>query len=401
MKVIQRHGNSKPEAKDLDFFQLGYDNSNNEYGEHKGKTLFIKDGDGEIRDITQSYLKEEFVNYAFPTSGEENEPTFSTDVSSDGTVTVIKAKNTKNPIYHEFQNTEYIDDDGDIAHGLVEDLRFNKASDIIDNAGKTVGSLININAWTVNPKKKYYVSPENNNINIFSVDPAYLADLVNELHHGQKAIITVETLADLNERAQQMANNDELTAGTQFFVKHDEFHNNDTYLYMVSDATEIPEDYVNPFNEMSDPNNYAIVDEDDDNDDDNEITYDNDDKTITLYFKKSHTEGEVDPSQPIPEDPIYAITSVMALEYTYHDPNAVVDADGYGLVVDNKNERENTIDIGLNTQTLNAIKSSFKTVDNNFGTSGVNQTISFYGVNSGEASVVDFKDFILDEGSWD
>lgn len=376
MTVIQRHGQSKPTNEQLAEYQTGYDTREHIYGSHEGKTLFINDG-GEVRDVTEGYLKEEFVNYCIPCDTDGNQSL------TDG-----------NTVY---QKAEKVSPD---FHGILED--FNKSSvEVKDDNGEKMGEKITFGSYIVNTKDKLFTTPEQNSVSVYSFDPIYLQKLKNSLQ--QKAVVKVDSYAEMLEKAAIMADSEHksLEEGVQFIVKNDESggHNNDTSLYVVSNyiGTEelVREDEENP----NSPEN-----------------------VITNYDGKT-----------------YRIDYLIPLEYLYHDPVAKDFRDvGLTVEVGEKDEEANTVEVGLTDHTedtiINAFNEAFSKHLEKFGESvegsaddrnrvseikaeakrnGQRYTnyVYFYNkeydvhnnydpLRQTVREVLDFNDFVLDEGSW-
>lgn len=385
MKVIVRHGARKPTSEDLLKNQFGYDTSDNVYGKHEGKTLFIRDEEQGVIDVTRAYLKEEFINYCLPCDKDGN-------VDQDGST-----------VYEE--STEPI-------VGILENLTSQK-KDVYDDSGNIMGEKVSFGAYTVNTKDHKFTKPSVGAVQFYSVNPEYLQKLKNSLE--QKAIVAVDTHASMIVKAHEMANNKTLEAGVQFIVKHDEKNNEDTWLYVVTnyDGT------------VSSTETEDRVD------------------TITVYPEKESTGTEHSETDEGPEaGETYALQPVMAMEYLFHDPIAK-DFRNNGLTVEvgEKNEKENTIELGLNKKVEDSIicahdnafsktsQETFIGVDLDDAKDATNEEITdivakarkngqsytnfikFYQKNFNTAGdedlaetireIVDFNNFVLDEGTWD
>lgn len=385
MKVIIRHGARKPTSEDLLKNQLGYDTSDNTYGKHEGKTLFIRDEEQGIIDITKAYLKEEFVNYSLPCDKDGN-------IDPDGST-----------VYEE--SSEPI-------VGILENLTSQK-KDVYDDSGNIMGEKVSFGAYTVNTKEHKFTKPSVGAVQFYSVNPEYLQKLKNSLE--QKAIVAVDTHDAMVIKAHEMANNKTLEAGVQFIVKHDEKNNEDTWLYVVTnyDGT------------VSSTETETRVD------------------TITVYEEKESKGTEHSETDEGPEaGETYALQPVMAMEYLFHDPLAK-DFRGNGLTVEvgEKNEKENTIELGLNKKTEDSIicahdnafsktsQETFIGVDLDDAKDATNEEVTdivakarkngqsytnfikLYQKNfnaSGDEDlaetvreIIDFNNFVLDEGTWD
>lgn len=384
MTVIQRHGNTKPTADDLEVFQFGYDTRDNVYGKHEGKTLYINDK-GIIRDVTAAYLKEEFVNYCLPCDADGNV------VENGETVYSESAK----PI-----------------NGLLENLT-SRTTKIFDDVGNEMGEKVTIGAYTVNPKTHQFTKPSVGALSFYAVHPEYIQKLKNSLE--QKAIVSVDSYAAMVAKAEEMAQSEKKTleAGVQFIVKHDESidpesgnsHNGDTWLYVV-------------------------------------INYEGEVSTEETEVEEHPTLGAGTDVHVITSynGQTYALQPIMALEYLFHDPIAKDFRDtGFTVEIGEKNEEENTIEIGINRFTEDTIicahDNAFSSKTEVLGVKADEVTdaaehtdipeivtqarergqtytnyVKLYQKNftpNGEdgpetvRQVINFNDFVLDEGSWD
>lgn len=385
MKVITRHGASKPTSEDLLKFQTGYDTRDNVYGKHEGKTLFIRDEEQGVIDITRAYLKEEFVNYSIPCDKDGN-------VDPEGST-----------IYEE--SAEPI-------VGILENLT-SQRKDVYDDSGDLMGEKVSFGAYTVNTKDHKFTKPSVGAIQFYSVNPEYLQKLKNSLE--QKAIVAVNTHAEMIVKAHEMANDKTLEAGVQFIVKHDEKNTEDTWLYVVTnyDAS------------VSSEETDTRVD------------------TITIYSEDTSKDTEHPETDEGPEaGETYALQPVMAMEYLFHDPVAKDFRDtGLTVEVGEKNETENTVELGLNKKTEDTLicahdnafsKTSQETFigvdldDAKDATSEEVTSIVTQARRNGQSytnfiklyqknfnpdgdedlaetvrEIIDFNDFVLDEGTWD
>ena len=386
MTVIQKHGNGKPQPEALANFQFGYDDSENKYGSHEGKTLFIKDGEGNIVDITQNFLKEEFVNYCFPCN--ENG-----EIDEDNGTTV----------YDEIKDHPI--------NGILENFHHH-AEDILDDTDVKMGQRVSFGSYVVNPKTKQFNKPSVNAVSVFSIDPTYLQKLKNSLE--QKAIVEANSYADMLAKAEEMASEEKKTleSGVQFIVKHDEFdgHNGESWIWVVTDydgEVEIKDSLVGD-------DEIVIIDDD--------LVPSPAVKVVTNYNGKQ-----------------YQLSPVAPFEYLYHDPKAV-DNTGKNLMLEvgKTDEKANTIEVGLSEHTENTIVSAFEDAYSDketlFGQNtddisdgDLPETIQdiktratangqtfvnilklkqkVYTPDGSEESrtrdIIDFNDFVLDEGSWD
>lgn len=390
MTVIQRHGEGKPDNDKLNIYQMGYDTSDNKYGKHEGKTLFIRDGEGEdaIKDVTQAYLKEEFINYCFATNEDGSDPKFfSSETDLNG---------RQKPVYEHAE--------GQI-NGLVENLT-SDTIDIVDESGEKIGQKVIIGSYVVNTKEHKYTDPTQNAIVFYSIDPKYIGKLKNIIE--QRAVITVDTWEEMNTRANEMAENKTLESGVQFIVKHDEKNNEDTWLYLVSEYDG------------------TISEDTDSNEDENGVV------SSVIKINTNY-------------DKAYKIGPVMPIEYQFHDPVAKdIHETGLTVEIGEKREKENEIDIGLSKTTEDTIicahDNAISNTHTEFGadvSSALNdsdervvataqtarnnkQTYtnyielyqkiynpkqSHFGENGSDGTkireVIDFNNFVLDEGSWD
>lgn len=374
MKVITKHGASKPTTSDLLSYQEGFDTRNNVYGKHEGKELFINDN-GKIIPLNQNYLKEEFVNYVLPTDADGNE-------STEGTT--VYAHDTK-------------------AKGVLAHLETSTAS-VVDENDTHIADQVTMGAYMIDTKNHIFSMPVDNQIKFYSVDPLYLAKLKNSLE--QKAVYVVDTKADLEAKVKSLAEAKELEPGVQIIVKHDESQDesaedddaatNDTILYVVTTPTEATEE-----NEKLGKGEVQITEQDDGS------------------YKVASEDGTL------------TVTQLITLEYLYHDPVAKPIYKGMGLEVTDKNDVANTVQVGVTDTTIDVIEEAYNhgyTINSEvMGTTEVptdsadNDEFLVDGAtyanyvpfvqftyNSEDPAnptktihYIDFSGFILDEGTWD
>lgn len=372
MKVITRHGASKPTEENLLSYQEGYDTRENQYGKHEGKELFINDN-GTIRSVAENYLKEEFVNYVLPTDAEGN-------IIKDG-------------------STVYSRDAE--ATGVLAHLQKSEA-DVFDENDTKMATQVSLGAYMIDTKNHIFSMPDDNQIKFFSVEPTYLAKLKNSLE--QKAVYVVDSKSALEDKLKELAAAQELEPGVQIIVKHDESQDdsaaddaaakNDTVLYVVT----TPES----------------------TDDETEVLGKGE---VKLY---SLDDGSYKVAS---EDGRFTVTQLITLEYLFHDP--VGDKfKGLGTEVTNVNDVENKATVRLTDTTVNVIEEAYNhgyTInDEQFGVTEAPESadgdsfkvdgatyanyvpyVQFeYNQNDPEnptktTHYIDFSGFVLDEGTWD
>lgn len=373
MKVITKHGASKPTEKDLLSYQEGFDTRDNVYGKHEGKELFIKDGDKVVA-LNQNYLKNEFVNYVLPC--DENGR-----IVTDGT-------------------TVYTHDPA--ASGVLAHLQTASAN-VVDENGSHMADKVTVGAYMIDTKNGLFAMPEDNAVSFFSVDPKYLAQLKNSLE--QKAVYVVDSKEALEAKVKELAEKKLLEPGVQLIVKHDEEQDetadgddtakNDTVLYVVTTPEASDEGKKVGKGEIE--------------------TSTDEDGTIHVFS----------------EDGDFTVTQLITLEYLFHDPVAKLIYKGMGLEVTDKNDVANTIQVGITDTTIDVIEEGYNhgyTIkDEVFGTTEVPTDsadkdaflvdgakyanyvpftqFTYNPVDPANPTktqhYIDFSNFILDEGSWD
>lgn len=246
MKVITCHGHGKPAAKDLETYQTGWndDASEETSGVGTGKTLYIKDADGNVVPVVNlsGYLKEQFL-YNLPGVAPS-------DVS--------------------YPDREYTNSTDESFFGLTAGLNRN-ITGIVDENGNAVGNHIVIDFLSVDPSTySYQTTSQSSNaetveagaassgsgkvrrIEFDSISKEYIAKLKNALE--QKAVYTVETKATEGTAGNKQNLSTLLTyllsaevlaaeAGVQAVVKADETNNNDTWLYVLVEDKDADEGY--------------------------------------------------------------------------------------------------------------------------------------------------------------
>lgn len=374
MKVITKHGASKPTTSDLLSYQEGFDTRDNIYGKHEGKELFINDN-GKIIPLNQNYLKEEFVNYVLPTDADGN------IVTDSGTT--VYAHNGK-------------------ATGVLAHLQRSEAA-VVDENDTHIADQITMGAYMIDTKNHIFSMPADNQIQFYSVDPVYLAKLKNSIE--QKAVYVVDTKAALEEKIKSLAEAKELEPGVQFIVRHDETQDADasddaaakydTILYVVTTPEATSDDEKVGKGEL---------------------------KTI----KQEDGSFKV-----ISEDGIFEVTQLITLEYLFHDPVAKPIYKGMGLEVTDRNDVANTVQVGVTDTTIDVIEEAYNhgytinsevmgttevptdSADNDkFLVDGATYAnyvpFTQFTYNPGDPAnptktthYIDFSGFVLDEGTWD
>ena len=382
MKRITKHGQTVPTSEQLLPYQEGYVTADHKYGGHNGKELFINDN-GIIRPITQGYLNEEFINYAQFTD-------------ADGNI-ISEEEVAARTIYEK-------DESGTPLYGLGTNPKVDKTVELRDENGNTWGNRVAITTRVINTKEHKY---QDQTYYVNSVNPAYIQYLKNSIE--QKALFVVPTLSALNHKMHELSSDRKLEIGVQFIVKQDESHNNDTTLYAVTGNVNPDATYTNVDN---DPTTWEPF------------------KAYETVQTESGTSGTEISYNVKPE-------YVMELNYQYHDPvlhnedGGTAKTNGLGLYIGNKDEEQNTIQLGLNKETTDDIKVAIEDAttydDKNFGAKTADidvvpsvvldsvennatwtnyiklhtKTLNEDGTITSTPFFVDFNDFILDEGTWD
>lgn len=375
MKVITKHGASKPTASDLLSYQEGFDTRDNVYGKHEGKELFINDN-GKIIPLNQNYLKEEFVNYVLPTDTDGN-------IVTEGGTTVYT---------HDAENKK----------GLLAHFQ-QKLASVVDENDTHIADRITMGAYMIDTKNHIFSMPADNKVEFYSVDPVYLAKLKNSIE--QKAVYVVDTKAALEEKIKSLAEAKKLEPGVQFIVRHDETQDadasedaaaeNDTILYVVTTPEATSDDEKVGKGELK----------------------------ITAQEDGSFKVAS--------EDGTFEVTQLITLEYLFHDPVAKPIYKGMGLEVTDRNDIANTIQVGVTDTTIDVIEEAYNhgyTINSEvMGTTEVptdsadNDKFLVDGATYANyvpftqftynpddpanptktTHYIDFSGFVLDEGTWD
>lgn len=360
MDNMIKRGKSVPTTEQLLDWQLGWDNHETEFGPDKvGETLFIKtkvDGEGEakVRAITEGLLKEEFLNYTLPMDEKGKEVDF---------------ENGKTKYTHT--NDESEPEFFGLTAGLIS-----KRADKFDENNRKAYEAVEIDFMSVNPgSRKFQTTTANGEagavrtIKFNSINPAYLAYLKDSLE--QKAVYTVQH-AFKDDADSQYGNFTNLNTLKAYLMESANLaYESGVQAIVIRDETIKEDSFANENTNISSTTSTAKegTAAADGSKAQKEAEY-KDVNDTWLYVlspvggdaKETINTFDENGKEITREIPALEWKPVMPLEYTYHDPKGMI-TDGLGIETRNQNESESSIEIHLSDYTRQTIEKAYNEAD--------------------------------------
>lgn len=360
MDNMIKRGKSVPTTEQLLDYQLGWDNHETEYGPDKvGETLFIKtkvngEGDAKVRAVTEGLLKEEFLNYTLPMDEKGKEVDFDKGVT--------KYTHTNDDSEAEF-------------FGLTAGL-ISKRADKFDENNRKAYEAVEIDFMSVNPgSRKFQTTTANGEkgsvrtIKFNSINPTYLAYLKDALE--QKAVYTVQH-AFKDDADSAYGNFTNLNTLKAYLMESANLsYESGVQAIVIRDETTKDDSFANDNSNISSTTSGAAEGSEAANASDSQKNATYKDVNDTWLYVLSPVGGDAketintydENSKEITREiPALEWKPVMPMEYTYHDPKGII-IDGLGIETRNQNESESSVEVHLSDYTRKTIERAYNEAD--------------------------------------